>query len=179
MKENSFLLGNYLLFLITGALVVAFQKSAWFQVFGALPSPQLWIPVLVFWFLYREPHESVIMTYLLTAMVSTQTSLGFTHFLTVNVFLFALVWLLKQRFYWSGSGFYTIICGGVTFGFFLCHWILSLLIENNPLSFPNLFSWILSPFLTMFFALIFYYGFSLLDMLTHKELPREASGGIS
>ena len=140
MKESGLLVANYALYLCVTALMVAFQKSAWFQILGTLPPPQLWIPVLAFWFLYREPHESVIMTYLVTAMISSQTSLGFSHFLAINIFLFAIVWLIKQRFYWSGSSFYILISGSITFGFFLCQWLLSLLIEENALSYPNIFS---------------------------------------
>lgn len=177
MRAKGLLIGNYLLFMGFLALFVAFQNSVWFQVLGSLPAPQMWIPVLVFWCIYREPHESVIMTYLLTAMISTQTSLTFAMFLSINICIFASVWLIKQRFYWSGSGFYLLMSGVSTLLFFMLHTLFSLLLESNPLRQPEWFSWILSPLLTMFFALTFYYVFFLFDRITSKQIPREASGG--
>ncbi len=177
MRIKGLLIGNYLIFLGFLALFVAFQSSVWFQVLGSLPAPQMWIPVFVFWCIYREPHESVIMTYALTALVSTQTSLTFAIFLSINVCIFASVWLIKQRFYWSGSGFYILMSGLSTLIFFILHLLFSLLLEDNPLTRPDWFSWALSPLLTMFFALIFYHVFFLFDRITAKEVPRETSGG--
>lgn len=178
MKDWVLLLLNYALFLVGAAIVVAVQQTTWGQILGGFPMPQMWIPVLVYWCVYREPHESAIMTYILTAMVSTQTSLPLTLFLTLNVSVFAILWLFKQRFFWSGPSFYTLMVGSACFLFFTLHWALSLMIEVNPVTDPDIFSWILSPLLTMLFSLIFYPIFQILDRWTHKHLPREASGGL-
>jgi len=177
LKEKWWIVSNYILFIGFAAIVVAFQKSAWFQILGSLPLPQLWVPVLVFWCLYREPHESVIMTYLLTAIISTQTSLPFSTFLTINVVIFAGIWIIKRRLYWSSSGFYTVVCGGATLSVFLIDTVLSLFFEDNSIRTPEWFSWLLSPLLTMLFSLIFYQIFTFFDSLTKKEIPREASHG--
>jgi len=178
MREKSLVVSNYVGYLLGTALMVAFQCAMWFQFLGTFPSPQLWIPSMVFWFLYRDPLEGMIMMYLLCGLLSTQTSLPFSSFLIICSALFIIVLLIKQRFYWSGGSFYTVLCGAFCFSFFLFEYIGSHLFEPNPIAMPSLWSWFVSPILTMIFALPLYFLFHSFDRFSHKEQPREATGGV-
>jgi hypothetical protein len=179
MRDNALIAGNYIAFLLITAVLVAFQCALWFQFLGSFPPPQMWIPTLVFWFLYREPIEGVIMAYLLSGLLATQTSLPFSSFLTLNLLLFAVAFLLKARFYWAGASFYTSLCGACTFLFLAFEFLLAAVMDQGPVAFPELLAWLISPLLTMAFALPLYYLFHALDKVCHKAQPREVTGGVS
>jgi hypothetical protein len=168
MRDNALIAGNYIAFLLITAVLVAFQCALWFQFLGSFPPPQMWIPTLVFWFLYREPIEGVIMAYLLSGLLATQTSLPFSSFLTLNLLLFAVAFLLKARFYWAGASFYTSLCGACTFLFLAFEFLLAAVMDQGPVAFPELLAWLISPLLTMAFALPLYYLFHALDKVCHK-----------
>ena len=178
MKGKISVLGNYLFFIAFTALVVAFQCSMWFQFLGNFPAPQLWIPTLIFWFLYRDPVEGMFMTYLICGLLTTQTSLPISQFLIICLLLFGFVYLIKQRIYWSGGSFYTILCGACCFLFFVFELALSYMMEANPITRPQIFAWLTSPILTMIFALPLYFLFHFIDRFSKKEQPREATGGV-
>ncbi|NQZ02617.1 MAG: hypothetical protein HRT45_18300 [Bdellovibrionales bacterium] len=178
MRENALVAANYFVFLLITAILVAFQCALWFQFLGSFPPPQMWIPTLVFWFLYREPIEGVAMAYLLSGLLATQTSLPFSSFLTLNLLLFAVAFLLKQRFYWAGVSFYTSLCGACTFLFLVFEYLLIRLLDSDFTGFPEVLSWLLTPLLTMAFALPLYFLFHSLDKVCEKVQPREVTGGV-
>ncbi|MEO0336401.1 MAG: hypothetical protein AAF202_08400 [Pseudomonadota bacterium] len=118
------------------------------------------------------------MAYLLGGLLSTQTSLPFSSFLTLNLILFAVAFFLKQRFYWAGISFYTSLCGACTFLFLVFEYLLSVFLDQNSAAFPEVWAWIVSPILTLAFALPLYFLFHSFDRLCEKAQPREVTGGV-
>ncbi|MCB0366874.1 MAG: hypothetical protein H6624_00675 [Bdellovibrionaceae bacterium] len=173
MRELGFFLGNYLLFLAITALLAGLECSLWLQLFGDFPGPNLWVPTLVFWSLYRRAEEGVPMIYLLTLLLGSLTATSGGIFLLVNVTLFAVMFVLKQRIYTSGATNFMLICGAASFSVPLLHTLFSWGYEDNPLTNPAWFHWALEPLLTMLAALPLLQIFYLFDHLTHKERPKE------
>lgn len=173
MREISFFLGNYFFFLATTALLASMECSLWLQVFGDSPGPNLWVPTLVFWSLYRRAEEGVIMIYILTLLLAALSAINGSLFLLINMSIYAVLVLLKQRIYTSGALYFMLLCGTVSFAFPLLHTLFSWSFENNPVTNPAWFHWALEPLLTMLIALPLYALFRLFDRLTHKQLPKE------
>lgn len=171
MKEIGLFVGNYLVFLATTIFLSGVECSLWLQIFGDSPGPNLWIPVLVFWSLYRKTEEGMAMVYLLSLFLSALTALQGPLFLLCNMTLFAGLLAIRNRIYTSGTVYFMLLCGGASFSFFVISFIYSWTFESNPLSHPAWFDWILEPLLTMLAALPLVRFFYWLDRFTHKELP--------
>lgn len=178
MNEKTLLTANYTLFIGFALLATAIQCSAWPQFLGTFPAPQLWITVLVYWLLYRDPFEGMIMTYLVTALASTQSALPFSLFISVVLILYGLVFLVKQRIYWAGSGFFVMMTGVCAVAFHLVHLALSHAVETSPILSPEIYYWIISSLLTMLFSLALYHLFYFFDVITKKERPTEVGSEI-
>jgi len=173
MRELVFFLSNYLFFLATTNLLASLECSLWLQIFGNSPGPHLWIPALVFWSLYRRTEEGIAMVYILTLMLTALSAVSGSLFLLTNMSLFVVLILLKQRIYTSGALNFMLICGATSLGFPLLHAGYSWTFEDNPVSQPAWFHWILEPLLTMLVALPLYAVFLIFDRITHKQRPKQ------
>lgn len=171
MRELGFFFGNYLLFLAATLLLAGLECSLWLQVFGDSPGPNLWVPTLVYWTLTREATESVPMIYLLTILLAGLTALSLPVFLVINMTLFSLLYLIKQRIYTSGPVYFMLIAGVAAFSVLPLHALFSWTFEENSLTHPSWFKWVLEPLITMLAALPLYQVFAFLDVVTHKERP--------
>lgn len=174
MRAQGLLLGNYVLFLTLTLALTSLQCSLWFQVFGGFPAPQAWVPALVYWYLYRDLKESIVMGYLVTIVASTLTALPFGLFLLINMCLLIGVVSFKRRIFWPGSTFFALVCGGCTLLFPILHFLTSWIFEKVPITDVRVFEWILGSLITMLSSFPLYRLFSLIDRISQKQLPREA-----
>ena len=110
-------LSNYSIFVLVLLIVCALQSSLWLNFFGWFPAPQLWLTVLVFWVLYRELWESVLMVYILSIISSGFTALPFAHLLSINLLTAMGLFFVKKRLYWAGPIFY-MLASGISVVFF-------------------------------------------------------------
>jgi hypothetical protein len=178
VREWTHRLSNYAIFAAALLILAGLQTSLWLQLFGWFPAPQIWLCILVFWVLYREFWESVIMMYLISMIMAPFTSLPFSHLLTLNILNCLALVFIKRRVYWSGATFFMMAAGASVLIFAALSVFLSWRFDARPIRHFAFFQWLLTLLLTMLFALPLHTIFSWLDRLTHKEHPTEAGTGI-
>ncbi|MCB0412487.1 MAG: hypothetical protein KDD22_08175, partial [Bdellovibrionales bacterium] len=145
--------GNAACFILVQLLLVALQSSLWLQVFGEFPSPQFWIPGLVFWYLYRNAIENVFFVYVNVILLASSTILSMSLTLAILITIYTAVFYVKSRIYWSGPTFHMLCCGLSALVFPILHFGLSWALEPNPIHDPEIFYWIVSTLMTMLVAL--------------------------
>lgn len=178
LRVQAQIIANYLMFLLVTTLLTSLQTSLWLQILGSFPAPQMWAPPLVYWCLYRQPRESIIMVYIVSALSAALTAMPISLILLTNMGLFVAIYLFKCRIYWSGPLFFMLVVGGFNILLPVIHIILSWTSEKNPITDPQIFEWIISTLLTMLVALPLFHLYSWFDAVTHKEQPKETGSTI-
>lgn len=173
MKDQKKLIKNFALFLITLLLLTTLETSLWLQIFGSFPSPSFWIPVLVYWSIYRSHKQGLIMSYLMAFVISPLTALPLGMFLLINLVLFEFAYFARSRFYQPGVIYYTLVCGLITFLLPIVLFLLSWLIEKKPLMDLQFFALFLKPLLTMLVCIPLSFLFMFFDEKTDVSLPTE------
>ena len=174
MKELFLIFGNYFLFLLSAALLITFQNSLWFQVVGSFPPPpHMWMPILIYWTLYRKPRETLIMTYLLTFLISNSTVMPLSLLLLVNLFLTGIGYYLKLHIYWSSIPYFILLSASGTLLLPMLYFLVSWLLGEKTFQDPHVFEWIIKSLLTALISFPLYKLFLWFDSLTHKILSSE------
>jgi hypothetical protein len=168
------------LFIITNVLVLllviflaAFQTTFWFQVLGKFPSPLIWLNVVTFLALYRNPFNAIFMIYLIGYTLCRFTAMPFALMSTSLLLLTSLILLVKKRVFWPGSGYYWMACLFSSFSFQLCYIISSHFIENQAteiLFFDRLIQIMITPL----FALPIYWIMNKIEKISDKEIAMES-----
>jgi hypothetical protein len=173
LKSLKNIITNYVYFVVIAISLCSLQSLSWFFLFSPQSAPQLWIPILTYWSLYRKPQESVIMIYLLSFIVASQSAshIGMVLLLQISIYLFA--YALKSRFYQPGSIFFMLACAATSFSSPIIYFILSYLFEPKPIAYFFFFDWILSALLTTLIALPLHIFFVFIDDKTNMILPTE------
>jgi hypothetical protein len=178
MKNLSKELLNYLLFVVAAMVFSGFQSALWLQLFGWFPAPQLWLTILVFWVLYRELWESVLMMYLLAVVVSAFTAKPFAHLLVINLLICLTLVFIKRRVYWSGATFFMLASGAATVALFFSGHLVSWRYDRNPATEFAPLRWLFTILVTMLLSLPLHRILSWFDRWTEKEHPTTAGTGI-
>lgn len=118
--------------MMTMLLACSFQTVFWYQVFGHLSPPLLWLSVANYVILSRKAPQSLFWVYLLvaTASIFSSTSLGLL-WLVIFAYYWAIV-MFKNNFYMESTSYFVLINFGGSFLFHILFWISSYLIEANP-----------------------------------------------
>lgn len=169
------ILNTLALFLVL-LVSLGIQSTLWPQIFGSIPSPQLWLIVIVYAIVYRPPRFSLFLIYGLGLGVlsTTATSMGML-FLNLLI-LYSLVSLFKSRFYWGGVGYFTLMCFIASLSFHLIYLLASGLVEVHM---AEVLFWQRAAqiLFTPFAAVIFYPILKKLDQWTFSEEILIETGG--
>lgn len=113
-------------------LACSFQTVFWYQVFGHLSPPLLWLSVANYVILSRKTPQSLFWLYLLVAVagIFSSTSLGLL-WLVIFAYYWAIV-LFKNNFYMESTSYFVLINFGGSFLFHILFWLCSHLLEVNP-----------------------------------------------
>lgn len=175
MKIRWNLILNSLLFFIVLMLIGGFQTTFWFQLFGNVPAPLLWLNLIVYVILYRKPAPALISIYAMGFILLAFTAMPLKMMWISLLLLFLLVYGIKSRVFWSGSGYYTIMCAFSAVAYHLIYFFTSMVIEKNPASF-EVVDRLVQIVLTPSFAFPMYWVLSKIDKLTRDELVHEPGG---
>jgi hypothetical protein len=129
MKRRGMFLFVHLLTLLFVLALAGLQTTLWFQFFGSFPAPLLWLNVITFLILYRPPFESIFTIYFLGFALCTFSAVPFSVMSSTLLVLFAITYLTKRRFFWTGSGYYWLASFLSSFVFQLAYLAASGLIE--------------------------------------------------
>lgn len=178
MKNFTKILANYGVFAIILILLTALQCSLWLNLFGWFPAPQMWLAILVFWVLYREFWETIIMAYAIAIIASAFTALPFTHMLAICLLTCAALAVARRRVYWAGATFFMLATGGGVVVFFIASLIVAWAYDPNPIRHPPYLAWLETVLLTMLVSLPLHGILSMVDRITEKEHPADAGTGV-
>lgn len=166
---------NFLVFLAVLMLLAGFQTTFWFQLFGNVPSPLLWLNLVVYMILYRKPFPAIFTIYAMGFILLTFTAMPLKMMWISLIILFTLVYAIKSRVFWSGSGYYTIMCAFSAVAYHLIYFFGSMVLEKNPASF-EIVDRLVQIILTPSFAFPMYWLLAKIDKVTQDELVHEPGG---
>lgn len=166
---------NFLALFAILMTVAGFQTTFWFQVFGDVPAPLLWLNLAVYVMLYRKPVPAIFTIYAMGFILLFFTAMPLKMMWISLLILFTLVYTIKTRVFWSGSGYYTIMCGFSAFAYHLIFIALSYVIEKNPTSI-EIMDRLVQIILTPSFAFPMYWVLAKLDRISQDELMHEPGG---
>lgn len=113
-------------------LLCGFQTSFWFQIFGWLSAPPLWLLLIVYISLYRRSTTTVLWVYFLGFLASAFTLAPLKMIWCSLLLLYLLIVFVKARVFWGGPGYFALVSTASVATFQLTYWILSHLLEPNP-----------------------------------------------
>lgn len=169
MKERLLKVANIFLLLLSVVILATVQSSFWFQVFGYIPAPALWIPALIFIAIYRAGIEAMLLTAIFSFALSTMTSMS-DGLLLFSMFMVTIsARAFRKRIFWPTNSYTMILCGFGALFFHIYYWILSLAFEQTKLTSPEIIDWIAEGLLTSLFAPTLFALFHWVDRLTNQE----------
>lgn len=166
---------NFLIFLALLLLIAGIQTTLWFQFVGNTPAPLLWLNLIVYMILYRKPYPAIFTIYAMGAVLLIFTAMPLKMMLFSLLLLFILVYGIKSRVFWTGSGYFTIMCGFSAVAYHLIYFLLSMVLEKNPASFEFL-DRLVQIILTPAFGLPMYWVLAKIDKVTQDEFVHEPGG---
>lgn len=173
IRWNSIL--NFLILLSLLILIAGFQTTFWFQLFGQVPAPLLWLNLIVYVMLYRKPFPAIFIVYAMGFALLAFTSMPLKMMWITLLILFTLVYGIKTRVFWSGSGYYTIMCTFSAVAYHLIYFFSSMVMEKNPASFEFV-DRLVQIILTPSFAVFMYWVLAKIDKISQDELMHESGG---
>lgn len=152
------------------------QTTFWYQIFGDLPVPQVWLLIVLYVLLYRTPWWSWIEVYALALVFAafTSTPLGILWMKFFAVCL--LVTFVKNRIFWTGPRYFLIASFGVTFSYQVISLLVSQIFEDNPAPIEVL-NFLANMIVTPLFALAIYWLMSMIDSYTRKDPTLDSHRG--
>ena len=175
MKIRWNFLLNFLILFTALIFLAGFQSTFWFQLFGNVPAPLLWVNLIVYVTLYRKPFPAILTIYAMGFLLLAYTGMPLKMMWISLLILFTLVYGIKRRVFWSGPGYYTIMCGFSAVAYHIIYISLSMGFEKNPASF-EVVDRLVQIVLTPSFAFPMYWVLSKLDRMTQDELVHEHGG---
>lgn len=172
-RWNSIL--KYLVLFSVLFFLAGFQGTFWFQIFGNIPAPLLWLNLVVYVMLYRKPFPAIFTVYAMGYILLAFTSMPLKMMWLSLLVLFTLVYIIKTRVFWSGSGYYTIMCAFSAVAYHLIYFFGSMVVEKNPASY-EVVERLVQIILTPCFAFPIYWCLSKFDKLFQDELIHESGG---
>jgi hypothetical protein len=163
---------HYLLFIIGLQFIAIFlagiQTSLWFHFFGTIAGPMLWLVLLVYINLYKKPLEAILLSYLIGVQIYFFGWIPFGFLFSLILILFSLTWLVKERIFWPGHGYflYATIASVVTYHliYLVCSWSF----ETIHVREFNLVDRIFQCIITPVFAIPVFYIIKLLEKWTDQ-----------
>lgn len=159
---------NLILVILLGLVLCGIQTTFWFQIFGSLPAPLLWLNLALYLILYRKPMEGILTIYLLGLFLRPFTAMPLGVLWLTMLVIFSLMSFVKKRVFWPGTRYFMLASIGIAVAYHLAYFFISKWFEVNPATFS---------FFHRFFEIVFtaltsiplFVVFSFLDRVTNKE----------
>ncbi|MBL7556969.1 MAG: hypothetical protein JNM24_14190 [Bdellovibrionaceae bacterium] len=168
---------GFIFFFLTYVLCTL-QTVVWYQLFGTWASPFFCFILFVYFGLDKEDWKSVIYCYTSIFIYSlfTYSSLGIL--MLTCLFNYILLYIVKNRVYWPGAAYFTLITGVSITLFNVVYIINSYLFETrvSPLLIWDRLFQILATTLLAYYA---YPVIKRLDILFKPEMPSEVHGELN
>ncbi len=176
MKLSLNVVYNFVLISLFMVFLCGFQTSFWYQLFGNVPAPLLWINLIVYLTLYRKPFTGIWFVYAMGYIAAAYSLMPLKMMFISLLILFTFISVIKSRVFWSGSGYYMMMSIFAAVSYHLIYFFLSWGLESNHSSFQPL-ERMVQIILTPSFAFPIYWTLAKLDRWTRCEVLQE-SGGV-
>lgn len=167
---------NLILILVVTLVLSGVQTTFWFQIFGSLPAPLMWLNLVLYLVLYRKPLEAILTIYLIGLFLNPFTAMPLGVLWLTLFLLFVVTSFLKKRVFWPGSRYFLMASIAISIAYHVIYFIISKYFEPNPATF-NFFHRFFEIVFTALTSVPLYMFFTTIDRVTHKETLPE-SGGI-
>lgn len=131
MKKNNRYILHGLFFIFLTYVLCSVQSVLWFQLFGHSTAPFLSFILFVYFGLDKDSWKSLIYCYTIVYIYSlfTYAPLGILYFSSMLTFIF--LFMIKNRIYWPGSVYFTIMAASSLFLFHLSYIFSSITFEDK------------------------------------------------
>lgn len=173
MKEFNQTLSNLALVYLLLVILCLFQSTFWFQVFHPIPSPNMWLPVIVYVTIYRQVGVGLftltVLGFALVTLTSKPVNLFFLSLFAVTI----VTYLVRMKFFWTGPSYFLMSCLISIFTYHIFSWIFSVNLESNYLSSPRWGAWLVELLLTPVISPLIYAILKKIDAITEFQEPGE------
>lgn len=149
-------------------LACGFQTSFWPNVITFLPSPQIWLIMLVFITLKWKPVFTIFYIYFLAFCLTFFSEIPLKMLWVSLLIMFTVLWLIKNRIQLTGVFSFIILTLLGSFVFELSYYYFSDLLEAIPTSFM-FFDRSLQILVNFIFCYPLYFVFSKIDVAVFDE----------
>ncbi len=167
---------NYFSVGLVVLLVSSLQTTLWFQIFGNLPTPLIWLNVVLYLGLYRAFMDGILTIYGVGILLLPFTGMPLGVLWISLLTIFLAMRFVKKRIFWPGSQYFFLASFGVGIAYHLAYLITSHSIEVNPAPI-SFFHRLFEIVFTALTAVPVYLLMHWVDLRTNKDLLPE-SGGI-
>lgn len=166
---------NFILLLLVLVVVSGFQSTFWYQLFGTVPAPMLWLCLVVYVSLYRKLYGALFMIYFMCLTIMGFTIIPMKMLLMTLLLVYLILYSIRSRVFWEGPAYYTIMCSVAAFSYHIIYFFSSLLVERNPAS-VDFLDRIIQLALTPMFCVPMYWILLKIDKMTLEEMSPEPRG---
>lgn len=162
---------NYLnlIFIVLLALILSgLQTTFWFQIFGSLPAPLLWLNLVLYLILYRKPFEAIMTIYFVALFLRPFTAMPLGVLWLTLLVIFAAMVFVKKRVFWPGTRYFAMASIGISITYHIAYFIISRWFETNPATF-SFFHRFFEVVFTSLTSIPIFVILSTMDHWTHKE----------
>ena len=167
MNKTSWIVGNFLTFLVLTLIMATAQSSLLHWVFGWRPTIQMDIVVLVYMALYRGPVEGLFFTVLACYCTSMLSVMLISLNIFAGVCVFLAVQAMRTRVYSHSPVYFTWTALAAVFAFHLIAWLTSVVFESRTPS-PRPLDWILEVLITALFTRVLFHFLCWVDKKTKR-----------
>jgi hypothetical protein len=168
---------NYLFVAVFVLLCCGLQTTLWYQIFGNLPTPLLWLNLVLYLILYRSFMDGILTCYAVGVLILPFTAMPLGVLWSSLFVIFLAMRAVKKRIFWPGSRYFFLASLGIGIAYHLAYYITSHIVEANPAPFH---------FFHRFFEIVFtaltsvpIYGIMhWIDDNTGKEILPESGGTL-
>lgn len=147
--RSHFIFITYCFFVI---FATAFQSSFWNMFFPNIPGPVLWLAPLVYFAVHKNYFPGLLQSYFLGILVSQFSNVPLKLIWTPILIFFSIVYIIRDRFYWRGTGYLAAMTFLSTTVFHITYIALSYSVEkqhSSPLVMDRLVQCVLTPVFTL------------------------------
>lgn len=166
---------NFLLLLVILVFVAGFQSTFWYQLFGTVPTPMLWLCLIVYVILYRGLYGALFSIYVMSLVLMGFSMIPMKMFLVSLLLVYCILYSIRSRVFWEGPVYYTLMCSIGAFSYHVIYFFSSWIIERNPAP-VDFIDRLLQLALTPAFCVPMYWVLVKMDKLTLKDMSSESRG---
>lgn len=163
-------LTNFLLHLIV-LLFLASAETTIFSSIGFLSKTDIWLTSIVYFSIHREFKAGLLFCFLSSLLIGAFTVTPYSLIVLGLILILVSTHFIKNRSFIEGKAYFMLLNFGAVLVFYITLFVSSWLLNEDPISSPKVFSWLISSMITPFFAAPLRFVFWFIDTLTDSKQP--------